>query len=268
MRPREGGIEQRVDTRDAVDTPERVTFRHQLAGPGRRGTAWIADLLIRAAVVSAAATAIALLFGTGSSTLAGVGEGALLLLFFAVEWGYGALFETAWSGRTPGKFLLGIRVVQSDGGPASWPAYLLRNLVKAADLFPMWTVPVLGIALPTCGVALLSMTLDPKLRRLGDLVAGTVVVVEQRSRLLDPIRIEPPLSADERASLPADVRLSHGERRAIEAFLRRRPLLTADRAEELAELLAPDLAERSGLHAARWERVLALAYARVMERRG
>ena len=110
------------------------------------------------------------------------------------------------------------------------------------------------------------MAIDPKLRRIGDLVAGTVVVAEDRSSVLGGVRIQPPVSEQERQALPPGVVLSNEELQVIEAFLRRRPQLSDDRAEELARLFGPVLAQRSGIDAPTHERVLTLAYARVTGR--
>lgn len=181
----------------------------------------------------------------------GVGMGFLLVLLFLLEWGYGVFFETLLSGRTPGKMALQLRVVREDGAPGRFPDFLLRNLLRTADFLPAFFA-----------VGLLSMFLDRKLRRLGDLVAGTVVVIEQRSKVLGDVALEPPVTDEERQALPARVDLSREELGVIEEFLRRRSSFSDERAEELAWLFGPALSDRSGIEAERWERVLALAYAR------
>lgn len=238
-----------VDTTAAVDTPERVRFRYRLAGPARRGAAWGLDFALQAIVLAGVALLLSpLLLLPG---VQGVGTGALLLALFLMEWGYGALFETLLSGRTPGKLVFSLRVVREDGAPGSFPDFLLRNLLRAADFLPGFFA-----------VGLTSMFLDRKLRRLGDLVAGTVVVVEQRGKVLGSLVIEPPVSDEERQALPSRVALTADEVAIIESFLRRRADLTADRAEELARQLGPSLSERTGVQATTWERVLVLAYAR------
>ncbi len=187
----------------------------------------------------------------GLPTLSGLAAGLFLLSLFLLEWFYGAFFEWLMSGRTPGKAVVSLRVVREDGAPATLPDLVLRNLLRGVDYLP-------GLF----GVALASMLLDRKLRRVGDLVAGTVVVIEERERVSSRIDVSPPVTEEERQAMPARVDLSRDELEAIEAFLRRRPRLSPERAEELAGLFAPTLAARSGLESHRWERVLALAYAR------
>jgi uncharacterized RDD family membrane protein YckC len=232
-----------------VDTPERVRFRYRLAGPGRRGVAWIIDFLIRGFLLFLIVLAmVPLMLLPG---IEGVGAGFLLVALFLLEWGYGVGFEWAMSGRTPGKLVVSLRVVREDGSPGRFADFLLRNLLRAADFLPAFFA-----------VGLVTMFMDRKLRRVGDLVAGTVVVVEQRGSVLGDVIIEPPVTDDERQALPARVDLTRQELGIIEEFLRRRSTFSAERAEELAWLFGPALSERTGITASTWERVLTLAYAR------
>jgi len=161
------------------------------------------------------------------------------------------LFELFWSGQTPGKWLLQVRVVRTDGSPVQLPDVVLRNLLWVADFLPA-----------LFGLGVVVMLVDTKLRRIGDLVAGTVVVQEDRGRVLDRVRVMPPVTEEERQSLPAAVELSAEELAILEDFMRRRRTLSAERAEELAGLFGPAVTERFGVEAPTWERVLVLAYAR------
>ena len=97
-------------------------------------------------------------------------------------------------------------------------------------------------------------------------MAGTVVVTEDQAHVLGSVKIEPPISEEERQLLPQSVRLSNDELQVIEAFLRRRKRFTSERAEELASFFGPTLAERTGIEANTSERVLTLAYARATGR--
>jgi uncharacterized RDD family membrane protein YckC len=145
-----------------VDTPERVRFRYRLAGPGRRGVAWIIDFLIRGFLLFLIVLALVPLMLLPG--IEGIGAGFLLVALFLLEWGYGVGFEWAMSGRTPGKLVVSLRVVREDGSPGRFPDFLLRNLLRAADFLPAFFA-----------VGLVTMFMDRKLRRVGDLVAGTVV---------------------------------------------------------------------------------------------
>lgn len=240
-----------LDTTAAVMTPERVRFRYRLAGPGRRAVAWMIDALLRMVVVGSVMVIVGVLSlipGIGA-----VGMGVLLVVMFVSEWVYGVFFETVLRGRTPGKILMSLRVVREDGSPGRFADYLLRNLLRAVDYLPGFFA-----------IGLATMLFDRRLRRVGDLVGGTVVVVEERGRVRDRAEISPPVSDEERRSMPARVDLSREELSAIEAFLRRRSRLSGERAEELAWLFGPTLSERTGVKADTWERVLTLAYARAV----
>ncbi|MFK7927804.1 MAG: RDD family protein [Myxococcota bacterium] len=243
-----------------------MRFRYQLAGPGRRGIAWAVDTAIRVAVVVAFAVVLTLVAQVDLETVEGPGVGLLLVLLFAMEWVYGIVFEIALGGRTPGKMVMSLRVLRVDGSPARVPDIVLRNLLRAVDYLPIWAPLGSTLAVPTFGVALLTMVLDPKLRRIGDLAAGTVVVVDTGQRMRSSLVIEPPVTEEERQELPAAVVLSAEELRILEEFIRRRPRLSAERCEELAELFGPALSERTGVQAPTWERVLVLAYARATGR--
>lgn len=247
-------IAEAVDTTVAIDTPERVRFRHRLAGPGRRGAAWLADAILRWIVLVAVAAPIAAI-GSFGGWFEGLGTGLLLVLMFVLEWFYGAFFETLLSGRTPGKWALSLRVVRTDGGPAAMPDFVLRNLLRAVDWLPFGFV-----------IGVLAMTVDLRLRRLGDVVAGTLVVVEEPQSRLGVLVVEPPITEAERQALPARVVLTRDERLAIEAWLRRRRALSPERVEELAALLGPALSKRTGIEAPTWSRVLVLAWARATGR--
>ncbi len=238
-----------LDTTADVETPERVRFRYRLAGAGPRAFAWAIDFAIRAAVFAVLVMVIAM-FATLPG-LDGIGMGLGLLILFLLEWFYGVFFETLLAGRTPGKLVLSLRVVRVDGSPGRFPDFLLRNLLRGVDFLPA-----------LFGVGLVAMLLDDRLRRIGDMVAGTVVVCEERSAVLAGVDIQPPVSEEERRELPGRVDLDRDELAVIEEFLRRRRKLSDERAEELAWLLGPSLSERTGVQADTWERVLTLAYAR------
>lgn len=232
--------------------------------------AWAIDSVIRVvavlAIFAAVVTFIAPFASFDAEVISGAGIGFFLVVLFVFEWFYGVAFELALQGRTPGKMALSLRVLRVDGSPARVPDIVLRNLLRAVDYLPIWAPFGDTFALPTFGIAILAMTLDPKLRRIGDLVAGTVVVVDTSGRIRSGLTIDPPVSAEERQALPAHVQLSAEELRILESFIRRRGRLSRERCEELAELFGPALSERTGVTAPTWERVLVLAYARATGR--
>ncbi|MBK7825654.1 RDD family protein [Nannocystis sp.] len=244
-----------LDTVAEIETPEHIRFRYQLAGPGRRMMAYLIDLAIRGIIVVILGLILQLSsygFGFGGE---GFSTGAFLLVAFAVEWGYYVLWESLWSGRTPGKRSMHLRVLKEGGYPTGFLDIALRNLLRAADFLPM-----------AYSVGLLVMGLDPRFRRLGDMVAGTVVVVEDPGRIGHGLVVQPPPSAAELASLPARPDLSSADLEALDLFLRRVGTLNPAREQELADIIAPVYAKRLGLQYTHSARFLALLYLRAIGR--
>ena len=239
-----------IDTVAVIEAPEQVRFEFPVAGPFRRGWAWLVDLIVRGAIVLVIAILMSMAGGGG---LGGEGftTGATLVLFFAMEWGYFVVSEMLTGGRSLGKKAARLRVVKTAGHPIGFGDSVLRNLLRAADILPA------GYAL-----GLVSMTADARFRRLGDLVAGTMVVVEDSSRAPPPLRIDPPPTEAELARFPARPALDRDELEALEAFLRRVGTLSPAREDELADLIAPALAARVGLRYDSPSRFLALLYHR------
>jgi uncharacterized RDD family membrane protein YckC len=250
------GAAARLDTIAAIDSPEQVRFEYRLAGPARRGLAYAVDMLLKIAVVLVVAILL-MIGGVSSDDFSGWTFGVVALVAFAMEWGYGVLFESITSGRTPGKKALRLRVIKEGGYPIDFNDALLRNLLRAADFLPS------GYALGA-----VVMGLDPRFRRLGDLVAGTMVVVEERSRVASTVTLRPPPTAQELAAMPAAARLSAVERDALDLFVRRLERVGPERADELAELVLPRFADRLPASAAKAPaRSLALLHLRATERR-
>lgn len=201
-----------LDTSREVVTPEGVALHLPAAGPVPRALAWMIDLAIRMVVVVAALMVLAMLGKTGM--------GLYALWLFAVFWLYPVLFEAMWNGCTPGKRALGLRVVAGNGAPVGWLAALVRNLLRVVDMLPLAYAFGLVVSLA-----------DPWGRRLGDMVADTLVVHEPR---LHEARPAPAINA----VAPRVVLLAHEQTAAI-AFAERAPLLSPARRIELAELAQP-----------------------------
>ncbi len=153
------------------------------------------------------ATGVVLLTQVGLST--GWLVGILVLGIFVLQWGYFAAFEIVLGGQTPGKLAVGLRVVSSVGGRTTPAAILIRNFIRTFDI-------VVGIPI---------MAVDRRARRLGDFIAGTLVVHHRDDRR-------------ERAQLgrhPPGWRAR--EVVVVESFLRRAELMDRDRAQSLADRL-------------------------------
>jgi uncharacterized RDD family membrane protein YckC len=167
-----------------VRTPENIELEYQLAGIGSRAVAQILDLLILMATY--AFLAIAVLYWGLSHLLNAATPyivGVAVFLYFFLFWGYFILFEYYMSGQTLGKRIIKLRVVHQDGRHTSFLSVLLRNVFRLIDILPSGYL-----------VGLIVMILDPRERRLGDLVAGTIVVqasATQRFIWLDPLSETP-----------------------------------------------------------------------------
>jgi len=244
-----------LDTTVEIETPEHVVFSCSLAGPARRALAYLIDLLVRGAIVTAIGTALTLA-SLGKAEISGFQLGAVLLLMFALEWGYFVACEAFMNGRSVGKRALGLRVVTLNGLPVSFAGSVLRNLLRAADFLPT------GYAL-----GLLTMSLDPRFRRLGDWAADTMVIFEERPRLRDPIRLDPPPLPAELEQLPQRLDLPGPVLEALELFLRRAPELQTLREDELASMLASVYGQRLNVRYKNATRFLGLLYARAVGER-
>lgn len=217
---------------------------HSLAGPAWRGVAYLLDWAVRAAVFIVVGIFTCTV---GIATMPGLAIGTMLLVLFLLEWGYFIGFEYAFQGRTPGKMICGLRAIHENGQPLSWWGATLRNLLRAADTLPMMIIfgEEMGalVLIPLYGPALICMTLTPRLQRLGDLAARTVVVHEQRTVLpRDPViyqHIEPLPSDQINAFTPPVSTLA-----VIDEFLARRKVLTHSRGHQLARELATLLSTR------------------------
>lgn len=210
-----------------IETPENVVLTYQLAGPAQRGCAYLLDLAIRLGVV----LALSMMLSMTAFAVPGLSLGLLLLVLFVIEWGYYVVSEGFFHGKSIGKHLLGLRVIQERGHPVTFWSAMIRNLIRAADAAPFY------------GPALLSMLVSKKLQRLGDLAAGTIVIAERRAVLpREPIILGKifPLPREEFGrDLPAERTLT-----LIDRFLGRRHVLSHERGHAVAAPLARALARR------------------------
>ena len=219
----------RVSTDLVIETPENALLTYRLAGPAVRLQAYLVDLLIRVAVLFVCACLFSM---AGAFVSAGVSAGLYLVLWFVFDWFYFGLSEGLFRGKTMGKHLYGLRVIKEEGYPITLWAALLRNFVRAADSLPM-----------LYGVGFLTMLIAGQFRRLGDIVARTVVIEERRVRVpREPIileKIEPLPRTDLGGYVPAGQTLA-----LIEEYLGRRYVLTYQRGHALAQVLAQALARK------------------------
>ena len=205
MQPRDDRSFEPLSNRTYLETPENVRLAFRLAGPGMRLGAYLVDFALRVVIFSAMAIAIGALLAPVTGTA--LSTGVFYVLAFVLEWGYGCFFETWWNGQTPGKRIFGLRVIKTEGYSISFYDAMLRNLLRAADFFPLFYAAGFIAAASTS-----------RMQRIGDLVAGTMVIRERRLELKGEIAglasYEPfPMNAFEHRYRPAEKTLE-----AIEAL--------------------------------------------------
>lgn len=253
-----------------IVTPEQVVIQYELAGIGSRGAAALLDALAQLCIYAALLGAITLLMKLTSLPFWDEMSIAILislltLSFFVIMWGYYIAFETLWNGETPGKRILGLRVMKDGGYPVDFRSVVIRNLVRAADALP-------GIpGLPFYGLGFVSVLLHGQYKRLGDLAACTVVVrhataEETMKPLLGEAQVMRLLDA---ATLSQLSRLSREEYRLVQQFLERRNELPSTLQVEFARRLAQQFIDKFsyqvpalGMDYLRWLEELDLAYRR------
>jgi uncharacterized membrane protein SpoIIM required for sporulation/uncharacterized RDD family membrane protein YckC len=221
----------RLSRRLGVETPEHVVLEYELAGVGSRAAAALLDVLVIVALlflVSIGMVPISSVLTTLDAE--GWAVAVWIALIFLVVWGYFVFFEGLSGGRTPGKRKLGIRVVMDTGHPVTLGAAAIRNLLRLVDIQPVMTYLV--------GVIFVFFRSDHK--RLGDLVAGTIVV---RDRTED-LAVGTPAEAEENILEVKAPQLSDDEFHLLEQFLERLDGLAPDARMRLTTQLTSRFAER------------------------
>jgi uncharacterized RDD family membrane protein YckC len=216
-----------------IDTPEQIQLEFPLAGIGSRFLAIFVDTLLQtllyvAGIIVFITTASYMKLARPAAYLRWLSPSwaaALVIFFiFSVYWGYFAFFEIIWRGQTPGKRLAKIRVIKESGRPISVYEAIARNLMRAIDYLPGMYV-----------VGLITMMISPQNRRLGDYVAGTVVVHDKLPELIRPDWSSTPQTTSTDASIS---KISPDELVLIETYLQRRwdldPIVRQDAAFKIA----------------------------------
>jgi len=208
-----------------IETPERVPLHFALASIGNRFLACAIDHFLQILVMVLVFLLLAWL-GSVAGWYARIKDApkwvvALLIVVLSLIWSaYFVLFEWAWNGQTPGKRWLKLRVIREDGRPVTFWEAAARNIVRILDMSP-------GIFY---SVGLISVFVSTRDQRVGDLVAGTVVVREREAQApsFEQVFSAPTSDAALRRSFkPVAFRanvgaLTEAEIEVVEAFLRRR----------------------------------------------
>jgi uncharacterized RDD family membrane protein YckC len=223
-----------------IDTPEQIALELPLAGIGSRFLALAIDTVLQ--TVLYVVGGFALIFA-GKSVVGldryfrwippSFGSALAILFVFCVYWGYFAFFEIIWSGQTPGKRYAGIRVIHSSGRAINTYEAIGRNLLRGVDGLPA-----------LYGVGIVCMMLNDQHRRVGDYVAGTVVVHDQRAHDLRP---DWNLKAVGSTSNPQVAQVTAEELALIETYLQRRDALDVNVRDNTAYQIASRVTAKTGL---------------------
>src|SRR5258705_1520072 len=208
-----------------IETPERVPLHFALASIGNRFLACAIDHAMQVATIALMAIAFTVIadYSSIDNKLSSAPKwvyALLILVLFLVFSGYFAFFEWIWSGQTPGKRWLKLRVIREDGRPITFWEASVRNLLRSFDMMPA----------PFYSIGLISVFSSTRDQRVGDMVAGTVVVREREAEtpafsqvfampVSDPALRRSYKPVDFTASLNS---LTESEIQFVETFLRRR----------------------------------------------
>jgi uncharacterized RDD family membrane protein YckC len=221
-----------------IDTPEQIALELPLAGIGSRFLGLTIDTLLQFVlyVTGAFAFAFAGFVGIGRYLRwipANWVPAVAILFVFCVYWGYFAFFEIIWKGQTPGKRVAKIRVIKESGRPINAYEAIARNLLRAIDGLP-------GMY----GVGIVCMMFNSQNRRLGDYVAGTVVVHDKRTEEVKPEwnTVAEPAATNPQLSVVASEELV-----LIETYLHRRVGMDLTLRDQVAYKIASRITAKTGL---------------------
>jgi len=226
-----------------IDTPEQTPLEYPIAGLGSRFLATLTDTAIQV-VLAFFVLIVGIVIGFGAAVFGKLGPqwvaAIVVFLLFLLNFAYFALFEIFWNGQTPGKRYAQVRVIKDDGRPIGSHEAIVRNALRLIDFLPTMY-----------GVGLISIFLSKQSKRLGDFVAGTVVVHENT---LEGVRPYVETKIDETLP-PIDVsKVTLEEVQLIETFLNRRDNLDPAVRTTMAMQIANRLADKMDVKILGWPR--------------
>jgi uncharacterized RDD family membrane protein YckC len=220
-----------LDTHIEIVTPENIAFQYRVAGPFRRLPAFLIDVVIRTVVGTVGMLIFVLVFGAFHSASTGAGLG--FLLWFVLGQFYFGLFEMFWNGQTPGKWVLGIRVVSVGGQPITPFQAIMRNILRNVDFLPGFYA-----------VGFLAAMMNDRFQRLGDLAVDTMVVIEEHRTLRGVYRTGEPEAVRLAALIPPRYQASHSLATALAVYVERRRLFPWGRRLEIARHIGEPLRKK------------------------
>ena len=208
-----------------IETPERVPLHFALASIGNRFLACAIDhaiQLLTLLLIILAGFALASMTNWENKIESAPKwvYAVMILLAFLIFAGYFAFFEWLWSGQTPGKRWMKLRVIREDGRPITFWEASVRNLIRTLDMMPA----------PFYSIGLISVFVTSRDQRVGDMVAGTVVVREREAEappfaqvFASPVSDPALRRSFKPVNFTANLQsLTEAEIQVVETFLRRR----------------------------------------------
>ena len=248
-----------------VETPERIAFQYQIVGPFRRLMAYSLDIGIVALAFLGCCVAVMLLFllvmwlvpqidGDFFGQLLASSLGLIAIIAALGFWFYGAVCETLRNGQTFGKQIANIRVLSTDGSAIDGVQAMVRNLFRFLDIMPFMPPTIFFVfdyfedayPLPLFLAGLTCMVFSQKFQRIGDLVAGTMVVLVERDWAPELVSFSDPRVAKLAEMIPNDFVVSPSLAKALAAFVEAAPRLGPEHSSEIAASLAKPLKEKFG----------------------
>lgn len=210
-----------VNAGRGIVTPQGVVLDLEVAGLGHRGAARLIDILLVLAILSAGIAVLNFLPPTPARV-------SQVIFVFLVIFGYPIVGETFFRGRTVGKWTLGLRTVTLEAGPVGFREAFIRSLFQLVDI-----LATLGSA------AIVTVMFTRRSQRLGDIAAGTFVIIDPRViRHIAAVPFTPPMGAEHIVAGMDVAKLRPDQERLIRSFLLRSPQLSVKARSELGPELA------------------------------
>ena len=220
-----------------LELPEEIDLQVEPANVGSRTLAILIDLALGGLVLFIVYAVTMLLAHDvaddwRTKLSSNILKTVLVLLIFGFQWCYFNLFEWIWNGQTPGKRLLHLRVIKADGSPVSGIDVLLRNLSRPID-----TLGPMGL------IGLLMIFVSRKAQRLGDLMAGTLVIHETLIdwSIFDPVENSASGTSGVSAVAGPAIRLTSAQWELLHRYINRRDKFEEEVRQRLALALVESL---------------------------
>ncbi|NEW09214.1 RDD family protein [Paenibacillus sp. SYP-B3998] len=235
-----------LDKEVTIITPEQVQLQFQTAGLGTRALAHLIDAVILS-IVNTILFVAALGFGRlyAGEWLPDIADYLIVLvivLFIVINLGYFVCTEAYMGGQTPGKKKIGIRVLQNNGQSATLLSIIIRNLFRLLDMLPSFYF-----------LGALAIFLTARDKRVGDMVAGTIVVIEARSerlklrrqidKAISKWKLDIPLIEFDDAAKQA---VTSEDWQLLQAWIERIPTMHSSRLQQLAFPIAQHFTRKLG----------------------